>query len=153
MIDLTFRAFSRARWIAVATSKGVYDAAGNVQAGFEVDELGNAVLTSGTYTVQGVVITPAVIDTWYWVHLRVYNAASVADVDALYAGEVEDGFKFTKSKLAAFVRNQATLVPLILEGQSIKTYEFGTLANRIELLDPRQYNALRRREWAGGMNF
>ena len=142
MIDLTFRCFSRARWITVATSRGIYDAQGNVAKGFDVDEIGAPIITM-----------PSTIDTWFWVNLRFYGASETADGDVLYAGEIEDGFRFTKSKLAAFVRNQATVVFITVDGQSVKTYEFGLTTNRIQLLDPRSYAALRRREWLGGMSF
>ena len=153
MIDLTFRCFSRARWITVATARGIYDVSGNVTSGFAVDEIGNAVLTPAIVNAQGVITTPAVLDTWYWINLRIYSAASVADVDALYAGETEDGFNFTKSKLAKFVRDQATIQSVTVNAMDVKTYEFGVANNRIQLLDPRQNAALKHREWLGGMAF
>lgn len=154
MIDLTFRCFSRARWITVATAKGVYDASGNVTSGFAVDEIGACVTTKAILDAQGAIVTPAVMDTWFLVNLRIFSAAvSAADLDALYAGEVEDGFMFTKSKLAAFIRNQATIQSFTINGVAIKAYEFGLTTNRIQLLDPRQYASVKTREWLGGMNF
>ncbi len=153
MIDLTFRSFSRARWVTLGTNRGILDASGNTQPGFCVDEIGNAALTSATYNNLGAVITPAVIDTWYWINLRVHGQSVAADTDVLFAGEVEDGFKFTKSKLAASFRNTGTVTSITIEGQPIKAYEIGTANNRIQLLDPRPYAALRWRERLGGMSF
>lgn len=142
MIDLTFRCFSRARWITVATSRGIYDADGNVNDGFAVDEIGSPE------------ISPGVLDTWFWVNLRIYSGAKqAADDDTMYPGEIEDGFHFTKSKLVRFVREQSTLVNLPYQGQIIRAYQFGAAANRVQLLDPRDYAQFRCREWLGGMNF
>ena len=141
MIDLTFRCFSRDRWITVATNRGIYDADGNVQPGFAVDEIGSIVLVPGD---------PPTMDTWFWVNLRITDGS---DEDTLYPGEVEDGFKFTKSKLAKFVRNQATPVNLSYGGKTIRTYQFGTGVNRIQLIDPRDYQDVRVREWLGGMSY
>lgn len=153
MIDLTFRCFSRARWITVATNRGIYDANGIVQPGFEVDEIGPVELTPAVLDAQGDVVTPAVLDTWFWVNLRIHGASADADEETLYDGETEDGFKFTKSKLARFVRNQSTTVNLTYKGQTIRTYQFGVAANRIQLIDPRDYSSLRMREWFGGMQY
>lgn len=144
MIDLTFRCFSRDRWITVATNRGIYDADGNVRPGFAVDEIGTVALDS---------LDPPTMDTWFWVNLRIYNTKADEDEDTLYPGETEDGFKFTKSKLVRFVREQATLVNLTYKGQTIRTYQFGVAANRIQLIDPRDYQAIRCREWLGGMSF
>lgn len=141
MIDLVFRAFSRARWITVATARNIYDADGNVMPGFAVDEIGAVALDS---------LDPPTMDTWFWVNLRILGSN---DDDTLYPGEVEDGFRFTKSKLAKFVRNQATLVNLTYRGQTVRTYQFGAAANRIQLIDPRDYHTIRCREWLGGMSF
>lgn len=159
MIDLTFRCFSRARWIAVATARGIYtgsvDENGKevVASGFVVDEIGSIVLTPAVLDANGNVVTPAVMDTWYWINLRITGQASNDDDDTIYPGETEDGFKFTKSKLAKFVRNQATPVNLTYAGKTIRTYQFGAAANRIQLIDPRDYKDVRVREWLGGPQY
>ena len=154
MIDLTFRCFSLARWITVATSRGIYDASGNVVSGFDVDEIGFQGLADAVYDpVTHAITTPAVIDTWYWINLRLSTDKADADADTLYAGEVEDGFKFTKSKLVKFVRDQATLVNLTFRGTTVRTYQFGAAANRIQLFDPRDYQTVRVREWLGGPQY
>jgi len=153
MIDLVFRAFSRARWIAVATARGIYDANGNVQPGFEVDEIGNAELSPAVTDKDGNITTPAELDSWFWVNLRIYGDKVNADIDTLYPGEIEDGFIFTKSKFARFVRDQATPVTLKYRGKSVRTYQFGATTNRVQLIDPRDYGEIRLREWAGGMTF
>lgn len=154
MIDLVFRCFSRARWITVATSRGIYDAEGTVSPGFEVDEIGAVELVPAVIDGLGVVTTPAVLDTWFWVNLRTHGGgATLADADTLYPGEIDEGYKFTKSKLVRFVREQATPVNLTYRGQTIRTYQFGATVNRVQLLDPRDYAVTRVREWLGGMEF
>ena len=142
MIDLVFRCFSRARWVTVANNKGICDANGKAAAGFAIDEISSFVLS------------PGVIDSWFWVDLRIFGSQQVSDdADTMYPGEVEDGFKFTKSKLVAFVRNQSTPVTLTYKSVSVRTYQFGVGVNRIQLIDPRDYSSIRGREWLGGMEF
>lgn len=158
MIDLVFRAFSRARWLTVATNRGILNAEGFPNPGFEVDEIGSVALVDAVYGLpdaQGrpVVITPQTMDTWFMVNLRIHGVEADNDTDTLYAGEIEDGFKFTKSKLAKFIRDQATLVNLTFRGATVRTYQFGTGNNRIQLIDPRDYSIVRVREWLGGMEF
>lgn len=159
MIDLTFRCFSRARWITVATARGIYtgetDENGKeiVSPGFVVDEIGSVVLTPAVIDAEGNVVTPAVMDTWFWVNVRIFGSAYRDDNDDLYPGENEDGFKFTKSKIVKFVRNQATPVNLSYAGKTIRAYQFGSAANRIQLLDPRDYKDVRVREWLGGPQY
>ena len=153
MIDLVFRAYSRKRWLTVATARGIYDADGNVQPGFEVDEIGNAELSPAVTDKDGNITTPAELDSWFWVNLRIYGDKVNADIDTLYPGEIEDGFIFTKSKFACFVRDQATPVTLKYRGKSVRTYQFGATTNRVQLIDPRDYGEIRLREWAGGMTF
>lgn len=137
MIDLAFRAFTRDRWIQWATSKGVYNDEGFTINGYDVDEIGF------------VEISPGVFDDWWFVHLRMSLAKAGEDVDSLYPGEAEDGFQFTKSKLVAFVRNQAT--PITLMGW--RAYQFGTGVNRVQLVDSRDYATGRKREYLGGVAF
>lgn len=146
MIDLFFRAFSRARWLQVATNRGVYDAEGNINPGFGIDDLGNVMVTPPVLDAQGNVVTPAVIDTWWCVNLRLYGPKADEDADTLYPGETGN-WKFLRSKLAKFVREQSTTV--ILRG-TIRAYQFGTAANRFQLLDPRDI-PVPPRVWAGGM--
>ncbi len=136
MIDLTIRAFSKARWVTVATALNILDASGLAKTGYNVDEIGDAQL-----------------DGWFWINLRADGIAATTDLDALYAGDTDAGFKFQRSKIAKFFRDQATVVNITVAGQSVKTYEFGTLTNRIEILDPASYAPVKRREWAGGMSF
>ncbi|MBU2051515.1 MAG: hypothetical protein KKH61_21400 [Gammaproteobacteria bacterium] len=145
MIDLFFRCFTRERWIAVATSRGIYDAKGNVNPGFAVDEVGNVMLTPPVMK-DDVVVTPAVMDTWFCVNLRIYGPKHDDDMDDLYQGE-EGDWKFLRSKLAKFVRNQSTTIRL----QGRRAYQFGTGVNRVQLLDPRDITTPVR-VWAGGMN-
>ncbi len=148
MIDLFFRSFSRARWITVATARGIYDADGNIQPGFGVDELGNVVVTPAVLNPDGSVQTPAVVDTWWSVNLRLSGNAADADDDTLYPGDTDTGFKFNKSKLARWVRAQAA--PVTVAG--IRGYQFGTGNNRVQLLDTRDITTPAR-VWAGGMSF
>jgi hypothetical protein len=46
MIDLTFRAFSKARWVTVATTRGILNAQGLSNPGFEVDEIGHGTMNT-----------------------------------------------------------------------------------------------------------
>ena len=157
MIDLFFRAFSRARWITVATNRGIYtgalDEAGReiVAPGFAVDEIGNVMVTPPVLDAEGNVTTPAVMDTWWCVNLRMYGDAEVRDDDAPFPGEAETDtqqWRFLRSKFARFVRENSTTVMV----QGKRAYQFGASTNRIQLLDPRDI-ATPVRVWAGGMNF
>jgi len=151
--DLYFRAFSRARWIAVATTRGIYSGTDDITGepivapGFAVDEIGNVTITPAVLNSDGTVLTPAVLDTWWTVNLRIHGTKADADVDALLPGETEDGFKFTKSKLARFVREQSITVMV----RGIRAYQFGATTNRIQLLDPRDI-PVPPRVWMGGMS-
>lgn len=143
MLDLYFRAFTRARWIEVATNRGVYDANGDIQPGFCVDEIGNIQLTDGP---------PPTFDTWWSVNLRIYGAKFLADEDTVFTGE--DGgtpWRFIRSKLVRWVREQSTTLSLPFRGDTIRAYQFGSGTNRIQLLDPRDITAPRR-HWLGGMS-
>lgn len=151
MIDLYFRAFSRARWIEVATNRDVYDANENIQPGFCVDEIGNIQLTDAV--MDGMtVITPATFDTWWSVNLRIYGTKFLEDEDTVFAGE--DGgtpWRFIRSKLVRWVREQSTTVSLPFRGDTVRAYQFGSGSNRIQLLDPRDMT-YPRRQWLGGMS-
>lgn len=149
MIDLFFRAFSRARWIAVATNRGIYDAEGNINPGFGVDEIGNVMVTPPVYDANGNETTPAVIDSWWSVNLRIYGQQGDDDAATLFPGETDDTerpWKFLRSKLARYVRENGT--PVTVAGR--RAYQFGTGTNRFQLLDPRDI-ATPARVWAGGM--
>ena len=152
MIDLFIRAETRARWLAFASNRNII-VNGELQPGYAVDELGNVELTPAVMNGMEVV-TPAVIDTWWWVNLRIYGPKFTADQDTVYAGENDpvdaDGqprsLRFIRSKIVKFVRNQAT--QLTFNGWRV--YQFGTSPNRIQLIDPRDYTP--KRVWFGGMS-
>lgn len=148
MIDITLRCFSRARWLAFATNQGIIDANGNPNLGFDIDEIGSYEITKAVVNALGVVITPAVMDTWHMVNIRFSGTKAIADLDVLYAGETDTGYLFTKSKVVAFIRNQSILQSF----NGWRAYEFGLTVNRIQLIDPRDYTTPKR-VWAGGMNF
>jgi hypothetical protein len=158
MIDITLRCFSQARFYQVAVARGIMsgpDAEGRytANAGFAVDEIGPVVLTPAVIDPQTLaVITPAVMDDWHWVNIRVYGDAFAQDEDTVFPGEEGDtsGFRFLKSKLVRWVRNQATKKTLTYKGVSVDVWEFGAAANRVQLLDPRQYLPIRCREYLGG---
>ena len=145
MIDLTVRCFNRARWLSLATTLNIIDATGKPNAGFAVDEIGAYEITAAIYTGT-ILTTPAVLDTFHMVNIRLYGSAFTADVDVLYAGETNTGINFTNSKVAAFVRNQASLVMW----NGWRTYQFGLTVNIVALVDPRDF--VYKRVWLGGMS-
>jgi hypothetical protein len=155
MIDITLRCFSRARWVTLATNKGILDESGNPSPGYAVDEIGAIDLTPGVYDDHGNVITPPVTDTWFWVNLRVHGERAIVDEDTVYPGEEADtsGFKFCKSKFVRWVREQSTPLTLTYKGRSIRVYQFGATTNRVQVIDPRDYGEVRVREWLGGQSW
>jgi len=158
MIDLILRCETRARWLTFAQNRGIIVITNNVeviQPGFSVDEVGNVVLTPAVYdntVFPPVLVTPETRDTWWTVQVRLSGAQEDNDADNVYAGESGDtsGFKFVKSKVVAFIRNQST--PVTLRG--MRAYQFGAVGSRIQLIDPRDIhmNPLGR-IWAGGMEY
>lgn len=152
MIDLTLRCFSRARWQTVAKARNILNADGNPNPGFAVDEIGLLGLPA-QLDDQGNEVYPAFQDTWYWINLRIHGQAFEQDADDTpVPGEENDtsGFRFNKSKIVKFLRNNATLVNLPFRGRTIRAYQLGTSTNRIQVLDPRDYAAVRVREYMGG---
>lgn len=146
MIDLTFRCFSRNRWLAVAENRGILavntdDPSGySPTPGFAVDEIGN------------IEVSPGVFDPWWTVNVRVFGSKAAEDADDVYPGENSGvNLKFIRSKLVRFIREQATPVTLTYKGNSIRAYQFGTTTNRVQILDPRDWAAIRPRVWCGGM--
>lgn len=137
MIDLAFRSVTRARWLEWATTRGIYNSAGETVPGYDVDEIGFLELS------------PGVFDTWHFVHVRQSLDKAVADIDGLFLGEIEEGIMFTKSKLAASVR--ALSIPVTFNGW--RAYQVGLLGDRVQLIDPRDYAASKKREYLGGMAF
>lgn len=163
MLDLYFRAFSRARWDTFADNRGI--TAGTppvVQPGFLVDHIGGVQLTDGVYdhsTFPPTVITAPTFDGWHSVNLRVIGTKVAEDDDPVYTGDSDPvvggqtrRFRFLRSKIVKFVRDQATVVNLPFRGDTIRAYQFGTGVNRIQLLDPRDIVNYRPREWLGGMS-
>jgi hypothetical protein len=159
MIDFIIRAETRARLRAVLVNRGLIfqDAGGNwiINPNVDIDEIGNAVITPAvlnTSTFPATVVTPAVVDTWWLVNLRLSGAREAADADTLQAGETEGtagSWRFPRSKFVRFVREQATQVTSPWGGRA---YQFGTTPNRIQLLDPRDAGHSPKRVWLGGMS-
>lgn len=161
MLDLTFRCFSRARWFAFGVNRniiaedtqnpGTYLA----RPGFDVDEIGAMEITPAVMDANGVITTPAVMDTWWTVNVRISGKAFDADDDDLYTGETDDGtrLKFLRSKIVKFIRDQSTPVNLPYKGDTIRAYQFGTLTNRIQILDPRDWQKWSPRIFLGGMSY
>lgn len=146
MIDLFFRCASRDRWLTVAKDRNILDKDGNPNPGFAVDELGHVTITPAVLDKQGNVTTPAVVDTWWSINLRVHGQQADDDTDEKFAGETDD-LKFTKSKLVRFVREQGTQITL----RGMRAYQFGAAANRVQLIDPRDMPNPPR-VWLGGMS-
>jgi hypothetical protein len=153
MIDLTFRCSSRDGWLVIATARGIYNAEGAPNEGYAVDEIGFPVLEDAVLDEKDNIVTPAVVDDWFWVSLRIHSEKATLDKAAQYLGETKDDYKFTSSKLAAFVRDRAEPMPVSFRGKTLRTYQFGTKDNYVQLIDPRDYADVRLREWAGGMEF
>jgi hypothetical protein len=147
-VDLVFRSFSRTRWITFGTNRGIYDADGNVTPGYSVDEVGNYVITPAVYSGM-TVVTPAVLDTWWMTNLRLTDQREAEDEDTLYPGDTDDGFRFRRSKIARFVREQAT--PVTVGGY--RAFQFGNGGNRIQLFDPRDISLAPQRTWLGDMGW
>jgi hypothetical protein len=155
MFDVVLRCFSRARWITVAKNRGILDADRNPNPGYAVDEIGTVELTPAVLDGNGNISTPAVLDTWYWINLRLYGAVADMDADTAFSGEEGDssGFRFTKSKFVRWVREQSTPLTLTYRNRSVRVYQFGSAANRIQIIDPRDYHDIHVREWLGGQHF
>lgn len=147
MIDLFFRCFSRDRWLTVAKSRNILDADGNPNPGFAVDELGNVTVTPAVLNPDGTVQTPAVVDTWHWINLRLFGLRAQEDEDEQFPGDDDTERRFSKSKLARWVREQGTQVTL----RGMRAYQFGAAANRVQLIDPRDMPNPPR-VWLGGMS-
>jgi hypothetical protein len=159
MLDLTFRCFSSARWLTVAKARGILDADGKPNEGFVVHEIGQMpiygdqdfevdvqydqpngdppIFVKRTET-RRVLLD---IDTWHWVNVRVHTKAREADDDTVFTGET-DTVPFTKSKIVRWIRENSTAKTLRYRGQDIRVYENGSAANRIQLIDPRDYQRL-----------
>jgi hypothetical protein len=157
MIDLMIRAETRARFRALAISRGLLTEITNPAGaivyadGVDIDELGQVVVTPAVMNGT-TVVTPAVLDTWFTFYVRLSRDRSTSDEDTLYTGETEATagvWRFARSKFARFVREQATQVTTPWGGRA---YQFGTSPNRIQLLDPRDATHAAKHEWAGGMN-
>jgi hypothetical protein len=150
MIDTYWRAITRARWITVATGRGVYDANEVIQPGYLVDEIGFFQLTDGVYDGT-TVITPPTFDTWWSVNLRIHGQKFLEDNDTVFTGETPtQPWRFIRSKIVRFVREQSTTINLPFRGDTVRAYQFGTGVNRIQLLDPRDIT-FPRRQFLGGM--
>ena len=151
MIDILIRCFSRERWLAVATNRNLIDAEGAPREGVGIDELGPIVITPAVYDENGVETSPAVLDTWHWVNLRLHSTAFRDDEDAANpadeADETTRPFRFFRSKFVKFIRNNATQLTI----RGVRVYQFGTGTNRLQVLDPRDVN-FHPRVWADGMH-
>jgi hypothetical protein len=155
MIDIYIRAITRERWIEVATNRGILNAEGFPNPGYVVDEIGNFQLTDGVYdnsVFPPTVITPPTFDTWWSVNLRIHSQAFVDDQDEVFTGEDNaTPWRFIRSKLVRFIRENGTLVSLPFRGDTVRAYQFGTGLNRFQILDPRDIT-FPRRQFLGGMS-
>lgn len=159
MIDVMIRAITRARFRQFAEAQNFIRQLPDPQGGtfwqtrdgVDIDEIGNAVVTPGTYNTSAfppVEITPPVIDTWWLVNLRLSGRRGDDDEDALYPGETDGPWHFLRSKFVRNIRQTATVVTSPWGGQA---FEAGTGTQRIQLLDPRAPQHSPKRIWAGGM--
>jgi len=151
MIDIYLRCETRARWLALAVARGLLIQNGAIYTpapGVSIDEIGAYEITAAVINpTTGAVTTPAVLDTWHSVNVRLDGAAAAADLDTLYPGETDGPWRFLRSKLVRFVRAQGTLVTLM----GMRAYRFGTTPNRVDVIDSRDLTP--KRVWLGGMSF
>lgn len=164
MIDVMIRSFSRARFRQFAVAQNLIHQETDssvdppatrwvVHDGVSIDEIGNAVITPGTYNTSvfpPVELTPPVVDTWWLVNLRMTGQRAAADDDTLYPGETDGPWKFLRSKFVRSARDNPTLV-VTTSPWGGKAFQFGTGDQRIQLLDPREPQHAPKRVWLGGM--
>ena len=157
MIDLIIRTKTRAVWQAIAQARHIISADPNnagqfiVAPDFAVDELGNVTLTPAVLNADGTVATPAIMDTWWTVNLRVHSAAAIADQAPLDPSVPADPngtqYQFARSRIAAALRNGATVVTT---PQGWTAYQNAT--GTAQVVDPRTVTNPPR-VWAGDMSF
>lgn len=149
MIDVYLRCFNRARWLALGVNRNLIDVEGRSMPNVAIDELGNVVLTPAVFDAAGVLVTPAVLDTWWCVNVRLFGQRYTDDVDATpFTGETGN-FRFIRSKLVKFVRDNGTQISLPFRGETIRAYQFGAGDQRVQVLDPRDITNPPR-VWLGG---
>lgn len=150
MIDIYFRCITRARWLTLAQNRDLIDENGQPRLGVAIDEIGNYVITPAVMDDM-TVATPAQIDNWWTVNVRLFGARAAEDEDVPFPDEENGQWRFLRSKLVRFIRENATLVNLNVNGNNVRAYQFGTGAQRVQILDPRDMGNVPRTQWAGGM--
>ena len=166
MIDVMLRAFTRARFrqFAVAQNLIHQEDIGDppvshwiIHEGVSIDEIGNALITPGTFdtsTFPPTELTPPVMDTWWLVNLRMTGQRADDDEDPLFPGEEDTEenrpWRFLRSKFVRAARQNPTLVTTTSPWGG-KAFQFGTGDQRIQLLDPRDAAHAPKRVWLGGM--
>jgi hypothetical protein len=162
MIDVYVRTVTEDRFWQVMQNRGLAQQVTNPDTGqpvwvptegVHIDRLGNMVITPAV--MDGLtVVTPAVIDPWFSFNVRLSGQKFLDDQDTVLEGEdAQQPWRFIRSKLVRFVRNQSTLVNLNVNGNNVRAYQFGTGDNRFQILDPRDVaGVVPRTEWLGGMN-
>ena len=149
MIDIYLRCFNRARWLTFGVNRNLIDAQGRPMPNVGIDEVGNVVLTPAVLNSDLTVQTPAVLDTWWCVNVRLFGQRYLDDVDTtVYPGETGN-FRFIRSRIVRFVRENGTQISLPFREQTIRAYQFGATDQRVQVLDPRDMtNPVR--VWMGG---
>ncbi len=115
----------------------------------------SVVTTPAVLDMDGNTITPAVMDPWSWLHLRISGPAEVADLD----GMNDQTDRWDRSKLKLWVKENGTL--LTIRGVRVWEYRFpqsaptGARRKRVQIWRGAQMEALgvKFHEFMGGNYF
>ncbi len=111
---------------------------------------GEIVITPAVFDGDGVLITPAVTDTWCWLHLRLTGPAEADDFEEDLADTKTD--RWNKSRLCKWMRDNGVLRTI----RGVKVFEH-TLANtkRIQVWRGSEMESLgiKFHEFLGGSSF
>lgn len=149
MIDLTFRARSRDRWIAWATEQGMYDDQGNPKECFAIDEIGSIALTDAVMDADNKVVTPAVMDDWFVVNVRIYGKKFNEDLGDVFDAEEDGKTRFSRSKIVKGIKAGANKVNIDCRGEKVRAFQLGTGKDRVQLIAPIAAAKFAPRVWFG----
>jgi hypothetical protein len=133
VISLTILTSDRAHLARLLRNRNILDADNNPVAGVEIAVVPNPIVITPAVIVDGEITVPAVMDS-RWVYLvKLAHAAEAADEDGTVTPAVDDeNPRFTRSKLANFVKNHGTPTTL---SNGTRAWSFAN--DRHVLLNPR----------------